>query len=75
MLYYRVKGKFDQKRRVDGSILIANELYTISELFKYQIPSECVEPVNISMRNTHFFFGARFKNQGAKEAPLCRSQV
>lgn len=66
MLYYKVKPQFDQKRRIDGSILIANELYTISELFKYKIPEECVEPTNISQRDTHFFFGARFKKAQVK---------
>lgn len=28
MLYYKVKPDFDQKKRRDGSILVANELYT-----------------------------------------------
>lgn len=70
MLYYKVKPQFDQKRRIDGSILIANELYTISELFKYRIEQECVEPTNISQRDTYFFFGARFKNKNAKEKSL-----
>lgn len=31
MLYYRVKPEADQKRRNDGSIYIANELYTPTE--------------------------------------------
>lgn len=31
MVYYRIKKEFDQKRRKDGQIYIANELYTAHE--------------------------------------------
>lgn len=32
MVYYRIKKEFDQKRRKDGQIYIANELYTAQDL-------------------------------------------
>lgn len=60
MLYYRVKPEFDNKRRRDGSILIANELYTSKEKERLQIPAVAVEAVEVSKRAIYFFFGARF---------------
>lgn len=50
MTYYKVKPEFDQKKRRDGSILIANELYTPREKERF----------NISDKAVYFFFGARF---------------
>lgn len=60
MLYYQVKPKFDQKKRCDGSILIANELYTSREKERFAISDEAVDPVQVSRRSVYFFFGARF---------------
>lgn len=60
MLYFKVKKEFDQKRRKDNSILIANELYTKKELEKYSISSNAVDSIEISKKDIYFFFGARF---------------
>ncbi len=62
MLYYRVKKEYDQKRRRDGSILIANELYTPNELKKYNINPNYTESVNIKRTDIYFMFGAHFAN-------------
>ena len=60
MLYYQIKPEFDQKKRRDGSILIANELYTPREKERFAISDEAVDPVQVSKRSVYFFFGARF---------------
>ena len=71
MLYYRVKPQYDNKKRyrwnnhgqgvADGSILVANELYTPGEFRKIANCPAWFEKVNISKRNIFFFFGARFE--------------
>lgn len=60
MLYYKIKPGFDQKKRCDGSILIANELYTPREKERFNILDKAVDPVQVSKRSICFFFGARF---------------
>ncbi len=60
MLYYKVKPEFDQKTRHDGSILIANELYTPREIERFKISNKAVYPVEISKKTVYFFFGARY---------------
>ena len=60
MLYYRIKPEYDQKKRRDGSILVANELYTQREKERFAISDEAVDPVQVSKRSVYFFFGARF---------------
>lgn len=60
MTYYKVKPEFDQKKRRDGSILIANELYTPREKERFNISDKAVDPVEISRKSVYFFFGARF---------------
>lgn len=60
MTYYKVKPEFDQKKRRDGSILIANELYTPREKERFNISDKAVDPVEISRKVVYFFFGARF---------------
>lgn len=60
MLYYRIKPEFDQKKRRDGSILIANELYTSREKERFAISDEAVDPVQVSRCSVYFSFGARF---------------
>lgn len=60
MLYYKVKPEFDQKKRRDGSILVANELYTPREKELFNISNNAVDPVEISRKAVYFFFGARF---------------
>lgn len=60
MLYYKVKPEFDQKKRRDGSILIANELYTPREKERFNISNKAVDPVQVSRKAVYFCFGARF---------------
>ena len=60
MLYYQVKPEFDQKNRCDGSILVANELYTQREKERFAISDEAVDAVQVSKRSVYFFFGVRF---------------
>lgn len=60
MTYYKVKPEFDQKKRRDGSILIANELYTPREKERFNILDKAVDPVQVSRKAVYFFFGARF---------------
>ncbi len=50
------------KKRKDGSIFVANELYTESEAKKYNIPTNYYESINIPKNQVYFFFGARFAN-------------
>ena len=60
MKYYKIKAEHDNRRRKDGSIYVANELYTEKEKEKYNIPLNYYDVVEISKRNVYFFFGARF---------------
>ena len=61
VLYYKVKPECDQKKRCDGSILIANELYTPREKERLAISDEAVNSVQVSKRSVYFSFGARFE--------------
>lgn len=60
MKYYKVKPEYDNKRRSDNNIYIANELYTEKEVEKYHINKNYCDIVNISKNETYFFFGVRF---------------
>lgn len=70
MLYYRVKPEYDNARllnrttRAFDGVLVGNELYTEKEwerlVLRYRVSAIVCEPVQISKRNTYFFFGARF---------------
>lgn len=60
MIFYKVKAEYDNRKRCDGSILVANELYTQKEKEKLRVPDEAVEPISIKKNNTYWFFGARF---------------
>ena len=62
MTYFRVIPKYDNSPRKDGSIIIANELYTAREMERYGISPKVTEEVQISKRKVHFFFGARFED-------------
>lgn len=63
MKYLKVKENFDHYRRNDGSIYIANELYTEVESKKYGItPAFCTE-IEIPSKKTYFLFGARFEKK------------
>lgn len=56
-LYYKVKPQYDQKKRSDGSIYIANELYTEKEVEKLHV--KCLLPVMVN--RDYWCFGARFE--------------
>lgn len=60
MTYYRIKADADQIKRKDGSILIANELYTPSEVKRFKILDKFLEKTEISQKQTYISFGARF---------------
>lgn len=70
MLYYKVKSKHDNIYRSDGSILVANELYTSKEIERFKIPAVAVEVVKVSKRDICFFFGARFENSEVCECDI-----
>jgi hypothetical protein len=70
MTYYRVKPEYDNKKRYtwnnkghgvpDGTILIANELYTPAEFRKIANCPAWFDVVDIPKSKIYFFFGARF---------------
>ena len=64
MLYYKVKPEADQKRRKDGTIYIAEELYTEKEAERLQLNTNFMNLVNVKKNNTYFFFGVRFQAEG-----------
>lgn len=69
MKYYRVKKDSDNVRRIsmnkylrpciDG-IYVQNELYTPKEIEKFIGWKKHVIPVEVSKKQTYFFFGSRF---------------
>ena len=66
MIYYRVRKEYDQTPKNpklrDGSILVANELYTKAEKSKLShIPAKAFTKVRIKKTCTYWFFGARFE--------------
>lgn len=63
MKYYKVKPEAGQKDRGDGTIYIANELYTEKEKERLSLKEEFLELIEVSKRNVYFFFGARFAKQ------------
>ena len=63
MTYYKVKPQFDNYRRHDGSIWVANELYTATELARFKASPHMFDRVEVSKRKTYWFFGARFASQ------------
>lgn len=64
MTFYKVKPRYDQQPRRDGSILIANELYTESEmiLYKMTLTDPRFDKIVVNPKDTYFCFGARFAN-------------
>lgn len=60
MTYFKIKATADQRKRSDGSIYIANELYTPKEKEKYNIPIAYYDTIEIPKSKTFFMFGARF---------------
>ena len=63
MKYLRVKKSFDNYRRNDGSIYIANELYTIKEANKYGINPTFCDKIEVSSKKTYFIFGEIFEKK------------
>ena len=69
MKYYRVKKDSDNIRRIsmnkhlrpciDG-IYVQNELYTPKEIEKFIGWEKHVIPVEVSKKQTYYFFGSRF---------------
>ncbi len=77
MQYYKVKPKYSQYQcaaRWVNTHLVAHELYTATELKRLTEwqRGEYFTPVQISRKETYFFFGCRFqKNTGwAKGEPI-----
>lgn len=62
MKYYKVKAEADNKRRSDGSIYVANELYTEREADKLNLNKNFLEVIEVSKKSVYWFFGARFSN-------------
>jgi hypothetical protein len=60
MKYLKVKPSADQRKRKDGSIYVANELYTEKEAENLGINPALCDRVEISRKKTYFFFGCRF---------------
>ena len=61
MEYYKVKTEADNKKRPDGNIYVADELYTPAEARKYNVNMDYVDAVEVSKRRVYWFFGARFE--------------
>lgn len=60
MKYYMINPIADQYPREDGSILIANELYTELEFRKYNINKKYATEIKVPRKRTYKMFGARF---------------
>lgn len=65
MIFYKVKAEYDNRKRRDGSIFVAHELFTQKEKEKLRVPDEAVEPIPVKKNNTYWFFGARFERYKA----------
>ena len=63
MEYLRIKKSFDNYKRNDGSVCVANELYTLKEATKHGINPDFCDKIEISCKKTDFFFGARFEKK------------
>ena len=61
MKYYKVKPKADNRKRPDGSIYVADELYTPTEAKRYNLNMDYVDAVEVSRRRVYWCFGARFE--------------
>lgn len=62
MKYYKVKAEADNKKRSDGSIYVANELYTEREAEKLNLNRNFLEVIEVSKKSIYWFFGVRFSN-------------
>ena len=61
MKYYKVKTEADNKKRPDGSIYVADELYTPAEAKRYKLNMDYMDAVEVSKRCVYWCFGARFE--------------
>ena len=50
MKYYKVKPEADNKKRPDGNIYVADELYTPAEAKRYNLNMDYVDAVEVSKR-------------------------
>ena len=62
MTYYKVKKEADNKKRRDGNIYVADELYTVKEAEKLNINTNFVDVIEIPKSRIYWFFGCRFAN-------------
>lgn len=62
MTYYKVKKEADNKKRRDGNIYVADELYTVKEAEKLNINTNYIDVVEIPKSRIYWFFGCRFAN-------------
>lgn len=60
MKYFKVKQESDQVRVNPVHFLIADELYTEREKEKLKIPEHHLDCVEVSRKQTFWFFGARY---------------
>jgi hypothetical protein len=60
MTYFKVLKQYDNNKRIDGSILVQNELYTKKEIDKYKIDLSKVQEIEVNKNKVYRFFGARF---------------
>lgn len=61
MKYYKVKKEYDNTRKNNKDIYIANELYTQKEVDRERLNTSYMDTVEINKNRTYFFFGARFE--------------
>lgn len=60
MLFYKITADADQQPRRDGSILVADELYTPKEVEQFKIKPQFYEVVEVPKDKVYYMFGARF---------------
>lgn len=61
MKYYKVKKEYDNTKKPNNDIYIANELYTQKEVDRERLNTSYMDTVEINKNRTYFFFGARFE--------------
>lgn len=61
MKYYKVKKEYDNTRKNNKDIYIANELYTQKEVDRERLNTSYMDTVEINKNRTYFLFGARFE--------------
>ena len=63
MQYYKVKPQYDNCRKSNGDIYIANELYTQQEVIQQKLNKDYLDVVEVPKNQIYFFFGARFADK------------